>query len=354
MKNFSAVFFLLTIIGATTFSFNSLEENYTIGEFIPDDTLTFFVPEGWPEPTYDFEKNPLTKNGIALGRALFYDDHLSRDSTISCAFCHLSFTNFTHIDHKVSHGIEDRLGTRNTLSIMNPAWQKTFMWDGGITHLDVQPLAPLTSFVEMDMEVEDLLVRLDSSKKYRELFAAAFGVDTKISGYYMFRALSQFMLTFTTYNSKYDQVMRMDEGVQFTAGEQKGLEIFRAKCASCHQEPLFTNGTFQNNGLAIDTNFNDGGRIKITNLKEDSLKFRVPSLRNIEVSYPYMHDGRYQNLQMALFHYTNGIVESETLASQLKGGLDLGEEEKRNLILFLKTLTDVQFLRNTMLSYPRY
>jgi cytochrome c peroxidase len=354
MKNFCGVFFLLAILGAITFSFNTLESAYTIEGFIPDDTLTFSVPEGWPDPAYDFEKNPLTKNGVALGRALFYDDNLSRDSTISCAFCHLSFTNFTHIDHKVSHGIEDRLGTRNTLSIMNPAWQKTFMWDGGVSHLDLQPLAPLTSFVEMDMEVEDVILRLDSSKKYRQLFAAAFGADVKLSGYYMFRALSQFMLTFTTSNSKYDQVMRKEEGIQFTEGEQKGLVTFRAKCASCHQEPLFTNGTFQNNGLAMDTNLNDGGRIKITKNKADSLKFRVPSLRNIEVSYPYMHDGRYKNLQMALFHYTNGIVDSETLAPQLKGGLDLGEDDKRNLVLFLKTLTDVSFLRNTTLSYPRY
>jgi cytochrome c peroxidase len=354
MKNIFPGFILLALLGLATLSFESIDSEYSITEYDDNDTLTFHVPDGWPEPTYDFEKNPLTTNGIALGRKLFYDDILSRDSTVSCAFCHLSYTNFTHIDHRLSHGIEDRIGTRNTLSIMNVAWQKTFMADGGVTNLDVQPLAPLTSSFEMDMDPDELIERLELSKVYPELFKRAFGEDAEVSGYYMFRAMSQFMLTLNTYNSKYDKVMRKEEGVHFTENEQKGLDVFRAKCASCHQEPLFTNGTFQNNGLAIDTNLNDGGRIKITKNLDDSLKFRVPSLRNIEVSYPYMHDGRYKNLQMVLFHYTNGIKESETLAPELKKGLELKEDDKRNLVMFLKTLTDVQFLRKKDHAYPRY
>ncbi len=354
MKNIFPGLILLTLLGIATLSFENLEGNYSTGEYVIDDTLAFHVPVGWPQPEYDFEKNPLTKNGIALGRKLFYDDILSRDSTVSCAFCHLSYTNFTHIDHKLSHGIEDRIGTRNTLSIMNVAWQKTFMSDGGVTNLDVQPLAPLTSSFEMDMDPDELIERLESSKVYTTLFKEAFGKDAEVSGYYMFRAMSQFMLTLNTYNSKYDKVMRKEESVEFTESEQKGLDIFRKNCASCHQEPLFTNGTFQNNGLAIDTNLNDGGRIIITGDKKDSLKFRVPSLRNIEVSYPYMHDGRYKNLQMVLFHYTNGIIDSETLAPELKSGLNLEEEDKRNLVMFLKTLTDMKFLRNKDHAYPRY
>lgn len=293
-------YIIVLLLAILAFSFKSVEMEAIVQEYQPNDTITLEVPQGWPSPHYDFAKNPLTTKGIALGRALFYDDILSRDSSTSCASCHLSYTNFTHIDHKLSHGIEDRIGTRNTLSIMNPAWQKTFMWDGGITHLDVQPLAPLTSPHEMDMDMEVLIDQLKSSEKYPALFKETFGNDVEISGYYMFRALSQFMLTFNTYNSKYDKVMRKEEGVQFTEREQMGLEVFRAKCASCHQEPLFTNQTFQNNGLAIDTSLNDGGRIKITQNKGDSLKFRVPSLRNIEVSYPYMHDGRFKNLQSIL------------------------------------------------------
>jgi len=345
--------FLIIILCFGLFSFDSDDSNYKITEFVPNDTLTLEVPQGWPEPFYDFSKNPLTKKGIALGRKLFYDEKLSRDSSISCAGCHLSYTNFTHIDHKLSHGIEDRIGTRNTLSIMNPAWQKTFMWDGGITHLDVQPLAPLTSPHEMDMDVEVLMKRLKTSKEYQFLFKEAFDGEGEISGYYLFRAMSQFMLTFNTYNSKYDKVMRNEDGVVCTEREQKGLEVFRENCASCHQEPLFTNNEFENNGLPLSPYLKDGGRIKITKNPTDSLKFRVPSLRNIEVSYPYMHDGRFKNLQSILLHYTNGIVESETLAPQLKGGIELTEDEKRNLVIFLKTLTDVSFLRNKNLAYPR-
>lgn len=318
-----------------------------------DDTLNFKVPEGWPKPVYDFEKNPLTKNGIALGRQLFYETNISRDSSISCSSCHLSYTNFTHIDHRVSHGIEDRLGTRNSLSIMNVAWQNTFMWDGGISHLDVQPLGPLTAPAEMDIDLKTVINRLKSSKKYEILFKKAFGTDVEITGYYFLRAMSQFMLTFNTYNSKYDKVMREESGVTFTESEEQGLQTFRTNCASCHQEPLFTNSSFQNNGLSINPLLNDGGRIKITGIKTDSLKFRVPSLRNIEVSYPYMHDGRFKNLQSVLFHYSNGITESATLAENLRGGIKLSETEKRNLVAFLKTLTDLDFIKNKAFTYPR-
>lgn len=346
-------FLVLSVLVIFLFSFSE-GVNESVQPLIQtNDTIDFFIPEGWPVPEYDFEKNPLTKNGIALGRKLFYETMLSRDSSISCASCHLSFTNFTHIDHKVSHGINDRIGTRNSLSIMNVAWQKTFMWDGGISHLDMQPLGPLSSPDEMDITLKTVVKRLQESEKYKLLFNEAFGDSSNISGYYFLRALSQFMLTFNTYNSKYDQVMRKEEGVAFSASESKGLITFRNNCASCHQEPLFTNGSFENNGLPLDEKFKDGGRIKITGNPSDSLKFRVPSLRNIEVSYPYMHDGRFKNLQTVLFHYSNGISDSETLAEGLKGGIQLSEDEKRNLVAFLKTLTDVQFIRNKEFTYPR-
>lgn len=351
IKQFSIL--IIFFFGLLTTSFIYVESELSSNQGSANDTLNFFVPDGWPKPNYDFAKNPLTTNGVKLGRSLFYDDLLSRDSTVSCASCHLSYTNFTHIDHSLSHGIEDRIGNRNTLSIMNPAWQSTFMWDGGVTHLDVQPLAPLTSPHEMDMDMEELIMRLKTSDKYQKMFSDAFGEESEISGYYLFRALSQFMLTFNTYNSKYDKVMRKEEGIVFSEREETGLQVFRQHCESCHSEPLFTNNTFQNNGLSIDPALMDRGRMKITEKAEDSLKFRVPSLRNIEVSYPYMHDGRFKNLQSVLFHYTNNIKDSETIALQLKGGLELTEDEKRNLVIFLKTLTDVQFLRNKELAYPR-
>jgi cytochrome c peroxidase len=161
------------------------------------------------------------------------------------------------------------------------------------------------------------------------------------------------MLTFTSSNSKFDKVMRGDEGIVFSEFEQKGYELFKTNCASCHKEPLFTSDSFENNGLSVDTMLNDYGRLNITGKSSDSLKFRVPTLRNIEVSYPYMHDGRYRNLQMVLFHYTNNVHDSSTLNPKLKGGLELSEIDKRNLIAFLKTLTDVSFLRNQDFTFPR-
>ena len=353
MKKFLFCGFVVVLLTIVSFSSG---ESYSDNSEIPivsNDTLQFVVPKGWPSPVYDFEKNPLTTKGIALGRKLFYENNLSRDSSTSCASCHLSYTNFTHIDHKLSHGIHDRIGTRNSLTIMNVAWQKAFMWDGGVSHLDVQPLAPLTSPVEMDMDLKTIVKRLKESEKYKLLFDEAFGEDSEISGYYLLRALSQFMLTFNSYDSKYDKVLRGDSGVVFSKREQDGLEVFRKNCETCHKEPLFTDGSYQNNGLQVDTNLHDGGRIKITGNLFDSLKFRVPSLRNIEVSYPYMHDGRFRNLQTVLFHYSNGVVDSETIAEQIKGGVELSEDDKRNLIYFLKTLTDMKFLRNKDFMYPR-
>ncbi|WP_430407012.1 cytochrome-c peroxidase [Fluviicola sp.] len=161
------------------------------------------------------------------------------------------------------------------------------------------------------------------------------------------------MLTLVSSNSKYDQVTRGDKGIQFTEQEKKGYELFKANCASCHTEPLFTNHTFQNNGLAPDSLLQDIGRMKITQKHTDSLKFKVPTLRNIERSAPYMHDGRYRSLQMVLFHYSSNIHSSLTLASQLRNGINLSEDDKRNLIAFLKTLTDNTFLNNKQFQYPR-
>lgn len=317
-----------------------------------NEQVQLVLPQGWPQPTYDFKKNPLTKKGISLGRYLFHDPILSKDSSTSCASCHLQFTNFTHVDHALSHGIQGLKGTRNTLALMNLAWSKNFMWDGGINHLEVQPLAPIESKFELASSLPEIIEKLKHSPKYIQRFKEAFGATTEITGEYFLKALSQYMLTLQTYNSKYDKVMRRDSGINFTESEASGLKLFRQYCASCHTEPLFTNNSFENNGLAPDTFLRDGGRIKITKLLQDSLKFKVPSLRNIEVSYPYMHDGRYKNLQMVLFHYSNDIHNTINLSSQLKNSLNLNEQNKKDIIAFLKTLTDNNFLRNPELGFP--
>ncbi len=175
--------------------------------FTQSENLGFFVPEGWAKPTYDFSKNPLSQSKIELGRTLFYDPILSRDNMVSCASCHLPQLAFAHIDHQLSHGINDRIGTRNAPSLMNLAWSKSFMWDGAVNHLDMQSLAPITNHDEMDETLENVIVKLQKSKKYPPLFKAAFG-DSIVTGEHLLKSMSQFMLTLVSANAKYDKVQQ--------------------------------------------------------------------------------------------------------------------------------------------------
>lgn len=310
----------------------------------------FTVPENFPKPQYDFAKNPLSNEKIQLGRALFYDPILSRDATISCASCHSQYTAFTHVDHALSHGIEDKIGTRNSPALMNLAWHKEFMWDGAINHLDMQALAPISNPVEMDEKIEHVVKKLQASKLYPKLFYKAFG-DSLITGEHTLKAISQFMLILVSANSKYDSVMRKE--ATFTEQEQKGYLLFQKNCGACHKEPLFTNLEYENNGLEVDISLTDFGRMKITQNPKDSLKFKVPTLRNIEFSYPYMHDGRFKRLNEVLKHYTNGVKSSPTLSPHLAKPIVLSSNEKVDMIAFLLTLTDKHFLFNPQYSYPK-
>jgi cytochrome c peroxidase len=312
--------------------------------------IYFTIPKDWPSPIYDFAQNPLTKEKIQLGRALFNDPILSKDNTISCSSCHLSHTAFTHIDHQLSHGIQNRIGTRNASSLLNLAWNKSFMWDGAINNLDMQSLAPISHHDEMDETLENVVLKLQKSKHYPKAFQRAFQ-DSTVTGEHLLKSISQFMLTLVSSESKYDKVTRKEFGASFTESEAKGYQLFKKNCSTCHTEPLFTNYSFQNNGLEPDTTLNDIGRARITKNPQDSLKFKVPTLRNIEMTYPYMHDGRFKSLQMVLFHYTENIHNSPTLANQLKTKIILSELDKNNLVDFLKTLTDDDFLHNPNFQY---
>lgn len=312
----------------------------TIG--LEPDPAALEFPKYWPKPTYNFSKNPLSRQGIALGRRLFYDPILSRDSTVSCSSCHLSFTAFTHVDHGLSHGIEDRIGTRNSPALMNLAWSKSFMWDGAVNHLDFQALAPISHPAEMDHSIEIVVQKIQAKPGYKALFFNAFG-DSLVTGERLLKAISQFELTLISANSKYDRMISGEE--KYTAQEQSGYQIFQQNCASCHAEPFFTNHNFEKNGLPLDSTLNDGGRMKITGQPSDSLKFKVPTLRNIEFSYPYMHDGRFKKLREVINHYT------QTTALEQK--IELSAYEKVDLLAFLLTLTDREFLFNPDFSFPR-
>ena len=309
------------------------------------DYLEFKIPAGWPKPSTNiFAKNRLSEQGFQLGKKLFYDTRLSKDGNISCANCHQQFAAFSTYDHDFSHGQNDQHTTRNAPALFNLAWMTKYHWDGGINHIEVQPLSPITSPTEMAETLENVLSKLNSDTAYPKLFKAAFGT-AEINSQRMLKALAQFTGSIVSANSKYDKVLRGE--AKFTYAEENGYNLFKATCASCHKEPLFTDNSFRNNGLEINTLLNDYGRMKITGDPEDSLKFKVPSLRNVAVSFPYMHDGRFQSLGSVIEHYRNGIITSHpTLDPLLANKIFFTNAQKYELIYFLNTLTDTSMTRN--------
>lgn len=307
-------------------------------------------PSYFPKPVYDLKNNPLSASKIELGRVLFYDPILSKDNTISCASCHSSYTAFAHTDHALSHGIADSIGTRNAPALMNLAWHNAFMWDGAVNHLDVQALAPITHPKEMGEKIENVVRKLQGSLLYRKLFYKAYN-DSTVTGEKVLKALSQFQLTFISASSKYDKVKL--KKTAFTSQEQNGYTLFLKNCNVCHAEPLFSTYQFANNGLPVDTSLNDRGRWNITKNKHDSLLFKIPSLRNISYTYPYMHDGRFTKLNQVINHYTKGIVQSPTLSNALKTPIQLSPNEKTDLIAFLLTLNDSAFVFDPKFGFPK-
>lgn len=201
----------------------------------PDAPAPLPRPAGWPAPRYDVSATPPTQAGVALGRALFYDPRLSRDGTISCASCHLQATGFTHADHALSHGIEGRVGRRSTLALVNLAWNPVLHWDGGVHHLDVQPLTPLTHPAEMDHSPAAVVADLNRSKPCRARFARAFRGDSVPTGQRVLLALAQFTGQFVSYRSRYDKHVRHEPGGELTEQELTGLALFRRHCAAPHR-----------------------------------------------------------------------------------------------------------------------
>ena len=310
----------------------------------------FQKPSNFPEPVYKFQNNNITKAGFDLGRKLFFDPMLSVDNTISCGSCHIPTSAFTQHGHSVSHGINDLLGTRNSPPIMNLAWSSSFMWDGGIADLDLQPIAPITNHVEMGETMSNVLLKLKNKTEYAQLFKAAFGSE-EVTNIKMLKALSQFMLMCVSAESKYDSVMRNQK--TFTTDEKAGYVLFQNKCNSCHKEPLFTDYNFRNNGLQ-PSNLNDIGREMITLLPTDKYKFKVPSLRNLAYTAPYMHDGRFLNVDAVLEHYKNQVVQTSNLdpflLSNGETGISLTDDEKGKLLIFLNTLNDRKFITNPLIA----
>ncbi len=312
--------------------------------------IKFEQPKGWPAPVYNFSQKPITQEGFELGKKLFYDGRLSRDGNFPCASCHQQFAAFATFDHNLSHGIDNQFTTRNAPGIFNLAWHNELHWDGGINHIEVQPLAPITAPNEMGETMNSVLAKVSEDSSYRAMFKKAFGNET-VTTQNMMRALAQFMITMVSANSKYDKVLRNE--ARFTTKEQAGYDIFKNKCSSCHAEPLLTDLSYRNNGLALEPTIRDEGRKRITGLPGDSLKFKVPSLRNVMLTFPYMHDGRFNSPLQVLDHYSSGIVQSSTLDPSLKNGIPLTLEDKFNLLEFFYTLSDSTFIKDERFAAPR-
>lgn len=313
--------------------------------------LGFQKPSNFPEPVYKFANNRITKDGFELGRMLFNEPRLSRNNTITCGSCHIQSSAFTQHGHDVSHGIDDRLGTRNSPPIMNLAWSSAFNWGGGVHDLDTQPITPITTHEEMDENLENVYKKLRAMPKYTSKFKAAFGTEEINTANFM-KALSQFMLMCISSNSKYDKVMRKESGASFTSEEMEGYVLVKEKCASCHAEPLFTDGSFRNNGLGISP-VNDKGLYVSTLIETDKYKFKVPSLRNLRYTAPYMHDGRFLSLNGVFEHYSAEVVNTQNLDPLLKGsklGIALTSAEKIKITAFLNTLNDEEFINNPLLA----
>lgn len=323
----------------------------------PDGSAYVFVkPSNFPDAVYTFENNTVTREGFELGRALFYDPILSSDSSVACSNCHQQARAFTDPMHRLSRGVNDTEGIRNAPAIQNMAFQSDFFWDGGVKHLDFVPINAITSDLEMAEKLAHVIEKMQRSKTYPEKFRRAFGTN-EVTSQRMLFSLSQFMNLMISANSRYDRYVR-NEGEVLSEEEISGLTLFKIKCSSCHATDLFTDGSFRNNGLDADFKL-DSGRARITEAAEDRGKFKVPGLRNAELTSPYMHDGRFNTLQQVLNHYGQDVVDSETLDPLLRQqntnsalGIALSEEEKVKIIAFLKTLTDKTFIQDKRFSNP--
>ncbi len=328
--------------------------------------------EGWPKPILVFSNGVNVDAEIALGRVLFYDESLSADGKVSCGSCHTSYTAFAHVDHKLSHGVFDREGRRNAPALMNLAWQSGFMWDGAIQHLELQSMAPIAAHTEMGMSLQDYLNGIKQNPRYQTLFALAYP-NQPISLPLALKAIARFELTFVSDQSRYDSMRRQQ--ISFTQQENRGYALFQKFCAACHAEPLFTRPGYEYNGWADGLNGMDSagtlvsgldrGRALVTGLVNDAYHMKIPTLRNVEVSFPYMHNGGFQSLYQVVKNYSGKrlVVRGDVGGSGISGDsgegqrkvidISLDANERVDLVAFLITLTDRKFLYSKDFVDPR-
>ena len=306
--------------------------------------------------------NPLTIQGVELGRMLFYEKQLSGDGSLACAGCHVQINGFSDTA-QFSTGILGFQGGRQAMASVNMLWNSNeFFWDGRAHLLRDQAILPIQDSLEMKETLENVVSKLSASTTYLNQFERAFGTS-EINSLKISLALEQFMNSIVSWNSRYDKVERGE--LTYTISEQRGKALFfeeynpffpntsGADCAHCHSGGNFENDRYMNNGLDADANFMDDGRMNVTFSAMDRAKFKVTSLRNIELTPPYMHDGRFNTLEEVVDHYNSGLENSSTIDPALENtrltGLFLTPQDKADLVAFLKTLTDTDLTTD-----PRY
>ncbi|MEM0991833.1 MAG: cytochrome c peroxidase [Bacteroidota bacterium] len=311
--------------------------------------------------------NPMTKQGVDLGRMLFYDPLLSIDGSVACASCH--FPERAFVDgRQFSLGVNGAVGRRNAMALVNVGFHKSgFFWDGSVNTLEEQALLPIEDHTEMNDTWENVEKKLQNHTDYPRLFRAAFGIEfpSEITKDLAVKAIAQFERTLISGNSRYDRIVNsndLDAGFP-TDAEERGRRLFffeatqqldHPGCSHCHGGPLFTNDRFMNNGIdSVQTlnDFKDLGRGKITGKRGDNGKFKVPTLRNIELTAPYMHDGRFETLEEVLEHYSSGGHFADNLDANIRP-FEMSERDKNDLIAFMKMLTDTSFVNNEAFQSP--
>lgn len=320
------------------------------------------IPQGLPQMVIPAD-NPMTVEGVELGRRLFYDERLSGDNTLSCSSCHSPAMNFSD-SAQFSTGITGQQGNRQSMVLLNLGWQNFFFWDGRVSTLEQQVLQPVINPIEMNDRWPDVVEELMEDPFYPEMYRKAFG-ERGIDSVKTAKAIAQFLRTLISGNSRYDKMVRGE--LTFTTDELTGMDLFMrdkdennniagGDCFHCHGASMFTDNLFHNNGL--DATFSDNGRGSFTGNPNENGKFKAPTLRNIMLTAPYMHDGRFQTIDQVLNHYSSGLQNSPTVDPLMKfvadGGVGLTTLEKNQIIAFLGTLTDSAFISNPAFQDPGY
>lgn len=313
---------------------------------LPEDNpkLRLEIPSGFPSLNPSVERNAPTKYGVELGRRLFREKKLSGNNSVSCASCHQQ--NYAFADSlPQSKGVHQRTGLRNAPPLQNLAFLKRYNWDGNLMALEKQVLIPIVTHEEMNSSISQVIGKLRTDARYPALFRKAFG-DEAITSERIYRSIAQYGYTLISANAKYDRVIRY--GLEnFTSKEAEGYRIFQEKCASCHSGELFTDQSFRNIGFPLNPDVEEAGRARVTGRSEDYMRFRVPSLRNVEYTAPYGSFGQFGTLKEVLDYFDKGVVGSENLDPVWKENgnrLPLSESEKNMLIAFLNTLSDSDFV----------